>query len=854
MKKNIILMVMFALISSAAIASEYQLIIPQNDKIYQDLYFMANSGLIKSVSPDHFKFGAITKYEAAMYIVEAAANVTAQAEEVAAPEEGMDSGKIYAYVDMLKKYVTKFYSELTGMHKDVDKLEAALKSPELTSYKQTINDLSDEINDIEQEYKKTTFHGMPPFQIQGMLQSRWQDISSNGPNYNYSPYGIADKHNNGASLGDINHGSLGGTMMSLWTGGLISNDVNFKLNINFIKPGDEEEKGTSKPFALPEFWGTGARFLDTYTINLNVYKWQLTTGFFWEDLTPFVMKQILTERPVPFDRDVYATTEESTRGHYENIFEHSFQKRGDIWSKHGFYGLDIVNLNLFGNDQFKIMGGKAEKFDERWDKHYLYEFAGRFTHFQDFPFLSNTALSLNAFNTSNELGEVQTMAPGPGDINVGNTGVYNGLPIYAPSSFPATPYGYIQSATIMGGDLKTSITDILDIKGEFERSNFNGRLPIPEPGNSYAVFPNGDPPAFTQVGDAMYASIAPSFLPRQVKITIKYTRIDPDYVATAAAVIDTNYRTYTTPTFAPKISSITYAADPTLLYNNMNKVDVFANISVPNGFLLLNYGSSAQIRETGNMFYGEHFLMGNRLNGGIYWHEFYSNYGAAAIPPGYNDTYYGYDEYNGNRYGIDSSGAGANVNSVIAGGRGGLVTDAWLTNREYMVTKLVDPDSLTRKYYNNASAELRYAVNKLVGIPNDLFFELYGELTTLYNGADLMVDYDPNNIFCQSIVQSFLVYNITKKINLMVFGGLERWTSNNVERWDLAQATPALSWNGPYYGLDYADQAYGVGIDYDFAPRTSVFLRVKNFAHFDREVPANDFSGLQLYLELKNFF
>jgi len=825
MKKNFILMVMFVLISASAFASDYQLIIPQNDQIYLDLYAMADSGLIKSVSPEQFKFSAITRYEAAMYIAEAAANVTSQA-QIAAPEDNMSQEKIYAYVNTIKKYVTEFYTELKKMHQDVDALQAALKSPELEDYKKTVDEMKDEMNDIEQEYKKTTFHGMPPFQVQGMLQSRMQDVESFGVSH-------------------INHASLGGTMMQLWSQGIISSDLNFKLNLSFIKPADENDNGLSKPEPLPEFWGTGSRFLDTYTINLGIYKWTLTTGFFWEDLTPFVMKQILTERPVPFDRDVYATTEESSRGHYENIFEHAFQKRGDIWSKHGFYGIDITNLSLFGSDQFKIMGGKDEKFDERWDKHYLYDFASRYTHFQDLPFFSNTALSLNAFNTSNELGEIQTSAPDPND------------PIYDLANFPGTPYGYIQSATIVGGDLKTSLTDIMDIKGEFERANFNGRLPAP-----YSQYPGNNPPAFTQVGDAIYMSIAPSFLPKQVKITVKYTRIDPDYVATAAAVIDTSYRTYTA-TFTPKISNITYAADPTLLYNNMNRVDVEANVSVPNGFLIINYGSSAQIRQTGNMFYSEHFLLGNRLDGGIYWHDFFSNYGSAATPPGDADTYYGYNNYNMNRFGYNSSGANtnytgyqntalnanlANVNSVIAGGRGGLVTDQWLSNREYMVTHLVQPGASTTKFFNNASADLRYAVNKLLGIPNDLFYELYGELSTLYNGADMMVDYNPNDIFCRSFVMTFLVYNVTKKVNLMAFGGLERWTSDNVERWS------SVSQVDPDFGLDYADEAYGVGIDYDFAPRTSIFLRVKNFAHFDREVPENDFHGLQLYLELKNFF
>lgn len=764
MKKNIIIIISFIFLFLPSFASDVEnLIVPQNNKIYEYLFTLAKTGYITSVSAEHFKYNPISSYEAAKYICEA---ILAQKKDTPKKAQ-VDVETLRKYYEKYRQEVVEIYNKTKKTREQLKEIEATLASPDFQEFKDTVNALDEELFEIEEEYKLTTFRGIPPFKVMGMLTVRWQDIETFGVSH-------------------IHHTSLGGSFMQLWTEYIVSSDVSFKLNLTFERPANEAEKNINRPdegitISLPEYWGTGQRFLDKYTINLDIFKWRISTGFFWEDITPFIAKQILTERPVLFDRDVYAL-EETARGHYENVFLHSFQKRGDIWSKHPWYGIALYNMDLFGS-RIKLMAGKAEKFDEYWDKLFLYEYAGRWTYpFEIQGILNNSEVSLNFFHTSNDKGEIQTLAP-----------------VNRPADFPQIiPDGYLQNAIILGGDFKLrNIFDKVNLAAEFESSLYNGKLP--KQANA----------GFSRKGNAMYSKVGVDL--SLLKLEVNYTKIDPDYVATASAVLDTSQ-----PTLTPSVEFVrtTYAGDPTMLWNNVSRFNIFGNINVPNGFILVNYGTSRQIQETGREIYSERFLLGNRLNGAIYWHAFFSNYGYPE-----SDRDIGFIKYNAN-------GAGYHV----------MITDKWLSNKEMILSNYSGPDN-TIKYYNNASVELRYQLNKLIGLENNLFIQGYGEITSLSNKADLMVDFNSNMLLSQQILSGFIVYNLTRKINIMAMCGLERWLTALCE-----------------IPVDYADTAYGVGFDYDFSPRTAIFLRAKRFFHDDKYIPANNFDGWHLYMELKNFF
>ncbi|MCX8092823.1 MAG: hypothetical protein N3E50_01490, partial [Candidatus Goldbacteria bacterium] len=744
------------------------LIVPRNDEIYEYFYTLAKAGYITSVPAEHFKYNPISTYEAARYICEA---ILAQKSET--PKKAkLDIETAKKYYETYRQKAFEIYNKTKETREKLKQIEATLASPDFQDFKETINKLDEELFEIEEEYKLTTFRGIPPFKVMGMLTVRWQDVETFG-------------------VSQIHHTSLGGSFMQLWTEYIVSSDVSFKLNLTFERPANEAEKNMERPdegivIKLPEYWGTGQRFLDKYTISLDFFKWRLSTGFFWEDITPLVAKQILTERPVLFDRDVYAL-EETARGHYENVFLHSFQKRGDIWSKHPWYGLVLYNMDLFGS-RIKLMAGKAEKFDEYWDKLFLYEYAARWTYpFEIAGLLNNSEVSFNFFHTSNDKGEIQTLAP-----------------TNRPTDFPQKiPDGYVQTASIVGGDFKLkNIFDLLSFAGEFENSFYSGKLP--KNVNAY----------FTRKGKAMYGLAGINVNP--VNLEVKYTLIEPDYVATASAVIDTSQPSMTYTGYEGEVTfeRITYAGDPTMLWNNVGRLSLFGNISIPNGFILLNYGTAKQLEATGKKLYLERFLIGNRLNGAIYWHAFFSNYG---YPDTTRDV--GFIAYNNN-------GAGKHV----------MITDKWLTNKEMILSNYTGPVN-TIKYYNNASVELRYQLNKLLNLENNFFIQGYAEIASLSNKADLMVDFSPKMLLSQQILGAFAVYNLTRKMNVMVMWGLERWLTALCD-----------------IPVDYTDTAYGAGFDYDFSPRSAIFLRAKRFFHDDKYIPANKFDGWHLYMEVKNFF
>lgn len=722
------------------------LIIPQNDNIYDDLQILSEVGIITSATKEYFENNAITRYEAALYIIEAGKNT-----------------KNSQYDSIIRNYEKLFSNEIKKIQNK--EVEVQNLKTEITT-----NDIRQELNEIEEEYKKTTFNDASPFKVTGYISARWQDIISSG---------IADKHLS----------ALSGTNLSLYTETNINNKVRFAANFYFEMPQFDPAYGTS----LQIFYGVLKSIaLDIYTLDFYIDNWQITTGFFWEDITSFIASQSVSERIGIFERDIYAG-EETTLSYFERIFRNYFTARDQRWSKHQFNGIDIIKNNTFGRDKLKLMAGKAT-----FESDYQYEIAARYTQFKSFAFLKNAEWSLNFYNNSNQKEEVLA---------------------YSNSQY--NPESLLKSITIFGGDIKASLGKLFKINTEYERCVYGGRVEVKPSITSL--------PDFHQEGNAIYLEISPLFLRKGINFVFKYIMIDDNYVAPASAVMDTNFRSIniSDPTKVD-IKPLTYVGDPTFYHNNMNKFEVSGFFNIPNGIILVNYGVSNQIKKTGNTFYSSHWLNNNE-----WWKIFYSNYG--WVDPGLHTAFV---DYNKNRYGIDTSsvsGAGRS-GSIINSGKGGMSTDIWSSNREYMVSSAVTEE--TNKYLNNILILLRYELNKLIYLKQSLFFEFYGELITLSNVADLMVTYDPSKLFSQNLMSFCLIYNIIKKMNLIGYVGIERWASDSV--------IPKP--------VDYLDNAYGIGIDYDLSTRAFLYLRLKNFYHNDFYVPANNFNGWRLWLELKSFF
>ncbi|HPD18610.1 MAG TPA: hypothetical protein PLF61_02980, partial [Candidatus Goldiibacteriota bacterium] len=700
------------------------------------------------VKNEYFDNNAITRYEAAEYIIEAMTNT-----------------KNSEYDSLILKYEKLFSDEI----KEIQKNETDKSTLNLNT-EFTTDDIRQELNEIEEEYKKTTFNDASPFKVTGYISGRWQELDVSG---------IADKH----------LAALSGTNLSLYTETNLNNKARFAANFYFEMPQFDPAYGSP----LQMFYGTTKSIaLDVYTLDFYMDKWQITTGFFWEDITSFIASQSVSERIGIFDRDIYAG-EETTRSYFERIFRNYFTERDARWSKHQFNGIEVIKNNTFGRDKLKLMAGKAT-----FENDYQYEIAARYTNFKSFPLIKNAEWSVNFYNNSNDRDELLAF------VNTQNN-----------------PESLLKTITIFGGDVKATLAKLFKVTTEYERSVYGGRIGVDSP---VTVLPD-----FHQEGNALYLEASPVFLRKGINLVFKYIMIDNNYVAPASAVSDTNYRRIN-PGDPTKVDIIplTYVGDPTSYHNNMNKFELDGFFKIPYGIFMVNYGISTQIKKTGNTFYSSHWLNNNE-----WWKIFYSNYG--WVDPGLHAPFV---NYNKNRYGIDTSaGSGSGrTDSIIAGGKGGMTTDIWSSNSEYMVSS--DVTAETNKYLNNILVLLRYELNKLIRLKQPLFFEFYGELITLSNSADIMVTYDPSKLLSQNLMSFCLVYNVVKRMSLIGYAGIERWASDSVI------PNP----------IDYLDNSYGIGIDYDLAARAFLYLRLKNFYHNDKVVPANYFNGWSLWLELKSFF
>lgn len=585
--------------------------------------------------------------------------------------------------------------------------------------------------------------------------------------------------------------SFSGTYLQLDIKKTFTSDLSMQLYFNLEPRTNENAYGTGH--VEFEQW---ANLMDMMNFTMNAGIWKISAGTVWEDLTALTASQGPSDRPWLFDRDKYAGDVKS-KDNYEKNFRNYFQSLDDRWAKHPWMGFEITTDKLFGRDVIKLLAGKAEKHYELGAfANGLYEFGARYTRKQSFLIFNQAEWSANFYNMSKQKEEIFAM-----------TGV---------DSNPV-----MTGSTVTGADVKTSLFGLFKTDAEFQYADSDGRY------TGTQLF------EYKQYGTAILANLVPSFLPKQLYLGAKYARIEPDYKAPAAGVTDTSL-----PGTEPgddtkfKMSSISYVSDPTALKNNMDRLEVSARLNLPYFLLRLNYGVSHQLRATGNMFYSKRYVIGTIM----WWKMFYSNYNYFGDD---NGQMQGLINYNKNRYDyappVDDWQYYL-ASRMISEGRGGLATDEWNSSREFMVSG--DVSGETVKYETSAVADMRVELNRFIGLKLPLFFHAYGEINSLSNEPEYLVQYNRSRLFSQYIATGMLVFNPVRDICVLVYYGAESWAS--------LSTMP--------YATDYFDSVIGAGIDYDISGRTGIYLRVKNFYHQDKVVPANNFRGWQIYTELKSFF
>lgn len=177
-----------------------------------------------------------------------------------------------------------------------------------------------------------------------------------------------------------------------------------------------------------------------------------------------------------------------------------------------------------------------------------------------------------------------------------------------------------------------------------------------------------------------------------------------------------------------------------------------------------------------------------------------------------------------------------------------------------------------KKATQNLSIDLSKDIARYWGGKNSLHLAFYGALNSITkSGSPIPTLSSNDDVLLSSYHLRFEpVVQLTQKLYLIGLFGHEIWKSNyGVAVIDSANGT-APSLHAEYLDptnwyaapIDYSDWAYGIGLDWDIAPRVGLHVRLQHFTHEDKgiskEVPTavgkNDYKAWFLHAETKMWF
>ncbi len=178
----------------------------------------------------------------------------------------------------------------------------------------------------------------------------------------------------------------------------------------------------------------------------------------------------------------------------------------------------------------------------------------------------------------------------------------------------------------------------------------------------------------------------------------------------------------------------------------------------------------------------------------------------------------------------------------------------------------------TKKTTQNFSVDISKDIARYWGGKNSLFMAVYAAANSITkNGTPVPAFAEGDDVVLRSYNLRFEpVVQVGQKIYLVGLVGHEIWKSDfgvaaidsvtgMVPLTNAAVANPA-NWRAA--PIDYSDWAYGIGVDWDIAPRVGLHVRLQKFTHEDKgisfEVPAaagkNDYKAWLLHAETKMWF
>ena len=184
-----------------------------------------------------------------------------------------------------------------------------------------------------------------------------------------------------------------------------------------------------------------------------------------------------------------------------------------------------------------------------------------------------------------------------------------------------------------------------------------------------------------------------------------------------------------------------------------------------------------------------------------------------------------------------------------------------LYRRSFETIAITDTGDFAKSYrkgFNTIDFNWKYKVSLF---KKDLIVSNYYNYTSVQDHFSL-VPLSTDKAFLRYFYTEFnAFYAVHQKVSVLAFFSIERALGNN--RTALADSSGNLitdsNTNIPIYnatgkGIDQTGHGYGIGIDYDFAPRAGLYFRHRWFDHKDKNFTKDHFYGAETSIEFKVFF
>lgn len=544
--------------------------------------------------------------------------------------------------------------------------------------------------EAEMSANKSTFsRASSPTRFYGYFTARYQNVT-------------------GFGAGECSHSAME-EFLALWLDGAIA-EFKYKLLLSLERPGDD---GTE----IPAYWSTGRVFLDEFALETEFQKTKLSVGSIW--VNTILLSNILTDRPMLFEKDIYQSSDVGTKSKYDIAFLSGDMPKDQRWSKVYLMG-GTADIEAFGR-KIKATLGKAKNFYSDYSPSYRYLTDGflELGSVADiFGIINRADASVEFFNLSNVYSEILGLG---GSVDAAK-----------------------ENNTVYLAEANLKALDSVSVNLRYARSFYNNRNFSGLHGDLYSGTLRGN------VLEALFGLNAP--------MSVQFFRVEPDYTAIYGNVGDTRKRGDSDLEILD--NNFTDISDTTLLMNNTQGLMFTADFKIPNVLTKISYGYRKQIKATGPEVVNSHFLNGQPLNGAMWWHQFFSSYGNAIKPR--DDNWFNYNE----TY-ADSMGNTGAYRYIL--------TSGWRNNQEVVV---LDETEKSCKEWSNINADFRFNIGKMAGMGQSLYLQLYSELSALDVGGAYFPSYSAGKLFVTSINDAVLAYNIIDPVNVILETGLEVWKSN----------------------------------------------------------------------------